>query len=204
MRWKWLGLSVRAVKGLVNGLNFLWLALPLVSLQVCGTTIAQRTGYEALQGGLVVPEDMSTPVGPVATYGQDWWVIGIAVFAIVGIGAAIRGGLLGAAIGLGSAILGLIALWASLSFYSPPASSQLGWSPNAADGGTAIGLSFFSTGMLDLGYMTVHSWYEVRRDKQSPNRGDWIALRIGSTFFFGVLALGAILVGWIDLSTKGN
>ena len=194
MRWSLLGPAARVVKALANASVFYWLALPLVVLSTCGGSIGQVTGYQALEHGLTISGLPFGLPGDVASFGPDWWVIAVMVFATAGIASALRGGVIGSAAGLGCAIAGWISINGAVSFYNPAPSLHVGWSPMNGDGGDAIELVFFGVGLIELGYMSGRSWYEVRHSKDSPNRGDWYALGCFTTAFLILIALPVLLL----------
>ena len=88
--WARFGLAARVFKALANASVFLFLLLPLVAISSCGTTVAKFTGYEVLQE-TAVPSPYTEPLVTI-TYGPDWWVLGVMIFAAAGLGSAWRGG----------------------------------------------------------------------------------------------------------------
>ena len=193
--WAKVGLVARALKALSNASVFLFLLLPLVALSNCGGTVAKFTGYEALQG-TEVPTGYQEPA-IYLTYGPDWWVLGVMLFAAAGLGSAWRGGIPRSLIGGAAAIGGLIALQAAIGFFNPPKDIQY-WTPESADGGSAIGLAFVGVVVLELASLAARSWYEVRRGgPQSPDVGDWTALGYVTTAF--LILIGLAILGLVAL-----
>src|SRR5256714_2916197 len=117
-RWARLGLAARVLKALSNASVFLLLLLPLVVLSNCGGTVAEFTGYQVLQE-TAVPTGYTQPLITL-TYGPDWWVVAVMVFAAAGLGSAWRGGIPRSVIGGAAAIGGLISLPAALDLFPPP------------------------------------------------------------------------------------
>src|SRR5439155_19553542 len=163
--WARFGLAARIFKALANASVFLFLLLPLVAISSCGTTVAKFTGYEALQE-TAVPSPYTEPLVTI-TYGPDWWVLGVMIFAAAGLGSAWR--IPRSLIGGGAAIGGLIALQAAIGFFNPPSDIQT-WSPVPADGGAAVGLAFASVIVVELASIAARGWSEARRGK---GKGDW-------------------------------
>jgi hypothetical protein len=194
--WAKLGLAARALKALSNGSVFLLLLLPLVVLSNCAGTVATFTGYGVLQETLV-PTGNTDPV-IYLTYGPDWWVVGMMVFAAAGLGSAWRGGILRSLIGGAAAIGGLVALDGAISFFNPPNEVQ-SWSPNAASGGSAIGLAFASVIVFELASLAARGWSEARR--ATDHKGDWTALGCFATGFAILLGLGVLAVAILTLAT---
>src|SRR2546429_5916271 len=158
--WARFGLAARVFKALANASVFLFLLLPLVGISSCGTTVAKFTGYEVLQE-TAVPSPYTEPLVTI-TYGPDWWVLGVMIFAAAGLGSAWRGGIPRSLIGGGAAIGGLIALQAAIGFFNPPSDIQT-WSPVPADGGGDIGLGFLFIVVVELASTAARSWSEARR-----------------------------------------
>jgi hypothetical protein len=185
--WARFGLAARALKALSNASVFLFLLLPLVALTNCGGTVATFTGYEALQETLV-PTGNTDPV-IYLTYGPDWWVLGVMVFAAAGLGSAWRGGIPRSLIGGAAAIGGLIALDGAISFFNPPGDLQ-SWSPNPGNGGAAVGAAFASVIVFELASIAARGWSEAKRAK---DKVDWAVLGCLATCLAIVLGLGVIV-----------
>jgi len=192
--WAKVGLVARGLKALGNASVFLFLVLPLVVLSSCGGTVATFTGYQALQGTSIPSPDTQPVI--YLTYGSDWWVLGVMVFAAAGLGTAWRGGIPRSLIGGAAAIGGLIALNGAIGFFNPPSDIQY-WSPNPANGGDAIGVAFASVIVCELASIAARGWSEAKRAKE--HRGDWTAVGCFATavailFGLGVLAISVTLI----------
>ena len=195
--WTRFGLVARALKALANASIFPFLLLPLVVLSNCGGTLAKFTGYEVLQE-TAVPTPYTEPLITL-TYGPDWWVLGVMVFAAAGLGSAWRGGILRSLIGGGAAIGGLIALDGAISFFNPPTDVQ-SWSPNPGNGGDAIGLAFASVVVIELASIAARGWSEAKRAK---DKGDWTALGCLATSAAVLLGLGVLAFAVLIIATGG-
>jgi hypothetical protein len=195
-KWAKLGLAARAFKALSNASVFLFLLLPLVVLSNCGGTLATFTGYGVLQE-TAVPTSNTDPIITIP-FGPDWWVVGVMVFAAAGLGTAWRGGIPRSLIGGAAAIGGLIALDAAISFFNPPTDTQ-SWSPNASNGGFAIGLAFASVIVFELASLAARGWSEAKR--ATDHKGDWTALGCFATGFAILLGLGVLAVALLTLAT---
>ena len=196
--WARLGLVARALKAVSNASVFLFLLLPLVVLSNCAGTLATFTGYEVLQE-TAVPTGNTDPVIYLA-YGPDWWVLAVMVFAAAGLGSAWRGGIPRSLIGGAAAIGGLIALDGAISFFNPPNGVQ-DWSPNAANGGSAIGLAFGSVIVFELASLAARGWSEARR--ATANKGDWTALGCFATGMLVLIGLGVLALALLIFATGG-
>ena len=109
----------------------------------------------------------------------------------------------GALVGLGVAMLGLGVLQAAIAFFNEPRY----WSADFGTGGNAITFVFLGSILIDLAWISGRSWSEVKRSRSSPqpDRGDWFALGLASSFFLiligtGVLAV-VILVIWASVNS---
>src|SRR2546423_2916272 len=125
-RWARLGLAARVLKALSNASVFLLLLLPLVVLSNCGGTVAEFTGYQVLQE-TAVPTGYTQPLITL-TYGPDWWVVAVMVFAAAGLGSAWRGGIPRSVIGGAAAIGGPVSPPAAVDFLAPRNDTPY-WSP---------------------------------------------------------------------------
>jgi len=195
--WARFGLAARIFKALANASVFLFLLLPLVAISSCGTTVAKFTGYEVLQE-TAVPSPYTEPLVTI-TYGPDWWVLGVMIFAAAGLGSAWRGGIPRSLIGGAAAIGGLIALQAAIGFFNPPSDIQT-WSPVPDDGGSDIGLAFLSIIVVELASIAARSWSEARRAK---DKGDWTALGCLATSLLILIGLGILAVAVLIVATGG-
>jgi hypothetical protein len=194
--WAKFGLVARALKALSNLSVFLFLALPLVVLSTCGGTLAKFTGYEALQGTAVPTDNVQPTI--YLTYGPDWWVLAVMVFAAASLGTAWRGGIPRSLIGGAAAIGGLVALDGAISFFNPPRDLQ-SWSPNPGNGGVAVGAAFASVIVLELASIAARSWLEAKRAK---DKGNWAALGCLATCLAILLGLG-LIVYVLTIATGG-
>jgi len=194
--WARVGLVARVLKALGNGSVFLFLLLPMVVLSNCGGTLATFTGYEALQETLVPTGNVDPVI--YLTYGPDWWVLGVMVFAAAGLGSAWRGGIPRSLIGGAAAIGGLIALDGAISFFNPPTNLQ-SWSPNPGNGSAAVGAAFASVIVFELASIAARGWSEARR---ATGRGDWAALGCLATCLAFLLGLG-VIVYVLTIATGG-
>jgi len=195
--WARFGLAARIFKALANASVFLFLLLPLVAISSCGTTVAKFTGYEALQE-TAVPSPYTEPLVTI-TYGPDWWVLGVMIFAAAGLGSAWRGGIPRSLIGGAAAIGGLIALQAAIGFFNPPSDIQT-WSPVPANGGAAVGLAFASVIVVELASIAARGWSEARRVK---DKGDWTAVGCLATSLAILLGLGVVAFAVLVIATGG-
>jgi hypothetical protein len=195
--WARFGLVVRALKALSNASVFFSLLLPLVVLSNCGGTLATFTGYEALQETLVPTGNMDPVI--YLTYGPDWWVLGVMVFAAAGLGSAWRGGIPRSLIGGAAAIGGLIALDGAISFFNPPTDLQ-SWSPNPGNGASGVGVAFGSVIVFELASIAARSWSEARRAK---DKGDWTALGCLATSLLILLGLVVLAFAVLVIATGG-
>ncbi len=195
--WTRFGLVARALKALANASIFPFLLLPLVVLSNCGGTLAKFTGYEVLQES-AVPTPYTEPLITL-TYGPDWWVLGVMVFAAAGLGSAWRGGILRSLIGGAAAIGGLIGLDGAISFFNPPTDVP-SWSPNPGNGGDAIGLAFASVVVIELASIAARGWSEAKRAK---DKGDWTALGCLATSAAVLLGLGVLAFAVLIIATGG-
>ena len=196
--WAKVGLAARLLKAVSNASIFFFLTLPLVVLSNCGGTVAKFTGYEVLQG-TAVPTSYTDPVTTI-TYGPDWWVVGLMVFAAAGLGSAWRGGIPRSLIGGAAAIGGLIALQAAIGFFNPPKDIDY-WSPNAGDGASGIGLAFGSVIVFELVSLAARGWSEARR--ATDNKGDWTALGCFATSILVLIGLGVLALLLLAFATGG-
>jgi hypothetical protein len=196
-------LAMRVLKGLGHASIFFWLTLPLVTLNTCAGPVVGFSGYQALAGVKVPAPDFGLSPADIPDYGQDWWVVGLMVLAIVGIGAAVRGGLVGALVGAGVDVAGLMVLQAAIGFYNLPPSAAQYWGTESGTGGGAIGLVFFGALVLDLLWVSAQSWSKYRRTRAAPesNRGEWLALALAATFFLVLIGLGILALGALVLFT---
>jgi len=196
-------LVVRVLKGVGHASIFLFLALPLVTLNTCAGPIAEFSGYQALTGVTVPAAAFGLSPTDIPDYGHDWWVAGLMVLALVGIGAALRGGLPGALIGVGVGVAGLISLQPAISFFNPPPGGMRYWSSESGSGGNGIGIVFFGVLIVDLVWVATRSGSEYRRTEHAPasNRGDWFALALASISFLVLIGLGLLAVGVLVLLT---
>ncbi len=195
--WARFGLAARVFKALANASVFLFLLLPLVAISSCGTTVAKFTGYGVLQE-TAVPTPYTEPLITI-TYGPDWWVLGVMIFAAAGLGSAWRGGIPRSLIGGAAAIGGLIALQAAIGFFNPPSDIQT-WSPVPANGGAAVGLAFASVIVVELASIAARSWSEARRVK---DKGDWTAVGCLATSLAILLGLGVVAFAVLVIATGG-
>ena len=195
--WARLGLAARVLKALSNASVFLFLLLPLVMLSNCGGTVAQFTGYRVLQE-TAVPTGYTEPLITI-TYGPDWWVLGIMIFAAVGLGSAWRGGIPRSLIGLAAAIGGVISLQAAIGFYNPPSDIQY-WSPVWAGGAEAIVVAFASVIVIELASIGARGWSEARRAKDKVS---WTLLGVVATGLAILLGLGVLAFGVLFLAAVG-
>ncbi|TMC04130.1 MAG: hypothetical protein E6J30_10090 [Chloroflexi bacterium] len=161
------------------------------------TTVAKFTGYEVLQE-TAVPSPYTEPLVTI-TYGPDWWVLGVMIFAAAGLGSAWRGGIPRSLIGGAAAIGGLIALQAAIGFFNPPSDIQT-WSPVWANGGDAIGLAFASVIVVELASIAARGWSEARRVK---DKGDWTAVGCLATSLAILLGLGVVAFAVLVIATGG-
>jgi hypothetical protein len=195
--------AVRAVKASGHTSIFLFLALPLVTLNTCAGPVEKFSGYEALAGVTIPAADFGISPADIPNYGRDWWVVGLMVLAVVGIGAAVRGGLPGALVGVGVDVAGLIVLQAAIGYFNlPPTESQY-WGTEYGSGGNAIGLVFFGALVTDLVWVSARSWSEYRSKRTAPesNRGEWLALALAATFFLVLIALAVLALLALALGT---
>jgi hypothetical protein len=185
--------GIRVTKGVSLGSIFLLLAMPLVAFSTCSGTMAETSGYQALVGAPFPATAFGIQPHQYPDYGPDWWVVGIMLLALVGIGTAWWGGLKGASVGLGVAIAGLVVLQPAIGFFGTPPNTAY-WSADPGSGGFLIGLVFVVSAFLDLGWISWRSWWEIRRPQKDPqpDRGDWWALGLGATAF--LIPIGAALV----------
>jgi len=195
--WARFGLAARVFKALANASVFLFLLLPLVAISSCGTTVAKFTGYEVLQE-TAVPSPYTEPLVTI-TYGPDWWVLGVMIFAAAGLGSAWRGGIPRSLIGGAAAIGGLIALQAAIGFFNPPSDIQT-WSPVPANGGAAVGLAFASVIVVELASIAARGWLEARQVK---DKGDWTAVGCLATSLAILLGLGVVAFAVLVIATGG-
>jgi hypothetical protein len=165
--------------------------------------VAEFSGYQALAGVTVPAAAFNLPPTGVPNYGHDWWVVGLMILALVGIGAAVRGGLPGALMGVGVGVGGLILLQAAISFFNPPPGGMAYWSSYSGSGGNGIGIVFFGALILDLVWVATRSVSEYRRTEPAPqsNRGDWFALALASISFLVLIGLGLLTLGMLVLWT---
>lgn len=191
--WTRFGLVLRGFKALTSASIFYFLALPLVTLATCSGPNLQYTGYDALRGVSIPAAQVNLPPGAHSNPGPDWWIAGIIVLALVGIGSAWRGGLLGSVIGLVGGIAGLIVLQPAIGFFEPPPSSQY-WTPEAASGGNGIGIAFFGVIVTELGALATRSFYETRADRHPPSahKGEWYALGCLTSGFLVLIGIGIL------------
>jgi len=194
--WARIGLVARALKALSNLSVFLFLALPLVAVSNCSGTMAKFTGYEALQGTAVATDNVQPTI--YLTYGPDWWVLGVMIFAAAGLGSAWRGGVPRSLIGGAAAIGGLIALDRAISFFNPPTDFQ-SWSPSPDNGGAAVGSAFASVIVFELASIAARGWSEA---KGAKDKGNWAALGCLATCLAILLGLG-VMVYVLTIATRG-
>ena len=196
-RWARLGLAARVLKALSNASVFLLLLLPLVVLSNCGGTVAEFTGYQVLQE-TAVPTGYTQPLITL-TYGPDWWVVAVMVFAAAGLGSAWRGGIPRSVIGGAAAIGGLISLQAAIDFFAPRNDIQY-WSPVWGVGGEAIVVAFAFVIVIELGSIGARGWSEARRAK---DKGMWTAVGCLATGLAILLGLGVLALAVLTIATGG-
>jgi hypothetical protein len=192
--------AIRLIKGLGHGSILVLLALPFVVLSTCSGPSAEVSGYRAVAGA-TFPAGSLDPHRSVE-FGPDWWVAAIMVLALIGVLLAWRGGLKGAAAGLGIAILGLVALSGAIEFF---ASGQgVNYSADPLNGALSIGLVFACSAFLDLLWISWRSWSEIWRNRKAPGpeRGDWFALGLVATFF--LIHVGAALTALAVVAIASN
>src|SRR5207249_3832047 len=139
--------------------------------------VVEYSGYQALAGVSFPAAQFQLPQGQYPDFGHDWWIAGLVLLALVGVASAWLGGVKGAFLGLGASIAGVVVMQPALQFFDPPETVRY-WSPETANGGTAMLLVYFASAALDLVWMFGKSWSMVGRGRgaRNPDRGDWVAL----------------------------
>ena len=184
---------LRAAKILANGSVFYFLTLPLFAFASCKGPVLSYTGYQTLRSVPLPAAQFGMTPGFYPDYPPDYWVVGIMLFAIIGLASAWRGGVSWSLAGGAAAVLGLQGLQAAILFFNPPHPPHVSyWTPEPLSGGIAIGFAFSLALLADLGSLSARGFYELQHQTPPSARTRWALLAwLGA---IGVAVLGLILL----------